>query len=177
MRFMTRLLVTLVFCLSSVSLQAGETDNYLSIYEDSISRLSQGELDAALIQAKNALLENPTHLPSRILLGNIYLLKGQGANAEKELTWRSTHLAIVSWSLAPSSPRWRIASSAESRLTSWARATRALEANKTTPQAKRCVTAFNMHYLRLDAPVLPPLPALWKGRCAPVFRWCLLTSR
>lgn len=65
-------------------LAVAETGN-IEFYEDAVRRLNQGDADAALIQAKNALLENPEHLPSRILLGNIYLLKGEGANAEKEL--------------------------------------------------------------------------------------------
>jgi putative PEP-CTERM system TPR-repeat lipoprotein len=77
--------VVLLLCLvMAYPLAAQEPDN-LAMYEDAVRRLNEGDTSAAMIQAKNALLENPMHLPSRILLGNIYLLQGHGTDAEKEL--------------------------------------------------------------------------------------------
>ena len=76
---------TILLCLT-VGLPAisQEFDN-TALYEDAVRRLSGGDISEALIQAKNALLEDPMHLPSRILLGNVYLLQGRGLDAEKEL--------------------------------------------------------------------------------------------
>jgi putative PEP-CTERM system TPR-repeat lipoprotein len=45
----------------------------------------QGELDAAVIELKNALQLNPDHEPARLLLGQAYLELGKPAAAEKEL--------------------------------------------------------------------------------------------
>ncbi len=77
--------VTLLLCILVQWPAAAQESGYVALYEDAVRRLNKGDTSAALILAKNALLENPTHLPSRILLGNIYLLQGQGADAEKEL--------------------------------------------------------------------------------------------
>ena len=48
--------------------------------------LDKGELRAASIELKNALVQNPNHPQARWLLGKIYLEFGQYAAAEKELT-------------------------------------------------------------------------------------------
>lgn len=55
------------------------------LYEDALQRFNSGEFDAAVVQLKNVLQENPGNLPARILLGRAYLRQGQGASAEKEL--------------------------------------------------------------------------------------------
>ena len=49
------------------------------------SLLEQGQRNAALIEAKNALQADPTHAESRVLAGNLYLFLGDGLSAEKEL--------------------------------------------------------------------------------------------
>ena len=45
----------------------------------------KGDISAAIIQAKNALKEDPKNAKARFLLGEIYLQRGNGAGAEKEL--------------------------------------------------------------------------------------------
>ena len=61
---------------------AKETDN--NYYESAVNYLSSGNSNAAVIQLQNSLRENPKHLPSRLLLGEIRLRQGRGAAAEKE---------------------------------------------------------------------------------------------
>jgi tetratricopeptide (TPR) repeat protein len=56
-----------------------------ALYEDAISRATEGDYEAAVIQLKNALQEAPRDLPARIALGRFQLRTGQGAAAEKEL--------------------------------------------------------------------------------------------
>ena len=45
----------------------------------------KGDINAAIIQAKNALKEDPKNVKARFLLGQSYLQRGNGAAAEKEL--------------------------------------------------------------------------------------------
>ncbi len=45
----------------------------------------QGKLKGSVIELKNAIQKNPNSPQSRLLLGQIYLKRGQGAEAEKEL--------------------------------------------------------------------------------------------
>ena len=45
----------------------------------------KGEPNAAVIQLKNALLQNPENTEARLLLGTVYVELGDGASAEKEL--------------------------------------------------------------------------------------------
>lgn len=80
-------LVVVCFCLHlpSTSFALIEPGTPAS-YELAASYLASGELQSARIEAKNAVQQNPDHLPSRILLGTIYVQNGEGASAEKELT-------------------------------------------------------------------------------------------
>jgi Tfp pilus assembly protein PilF len=48
--------------------------------------LAKGEIQAAVIQLKNALQQDPDNVRARLRLGKIYLRAGQGRAAEKELS-------------------------------------------------------------------------------------------
>ena len=54
-------------------------------YENAQQHYHKGEIDAAVIQLKNALQKNASNLKARALLGMIYADLGLGAAAEKEL--------------------------------------------------------------------------------------------
>ena len=47
--------------------------------------LKAGKTEAAVIQLKNALQENPSNIDARLLLGKLYLSLGDGVSAEKEI--------------------------------------------------------------------------------------------
>ena len=54
-------------------------------YEQALTAYDSGKMDTAFIHLKNALQENATHLPSRLLLGKIYFENGIFSEAEHEL--------------------------------------------------------------------------------------------
>ncbi|GHG02547.1 XrtA/PEP-CTERM system TPR-repeat protein PrsT [Thalassotalea marina] len=54
-------------------------------YEDALKSFYVEDFDAAVIHLKNALKNNPSHLPSRLLMAEILIAKGDGAGAEVEL--------------------------------------------------------------------------------------------
>ncbi|WP_448550360.1 XrtA/PEP-CTERM system TPR-repeat protein PrsT [Thalassotalea fusca] len=54
-------------------------------YESALERFYASDLDAAVIYLKNSLKNNPEHLPSLILMAEVYIAKGDGAAAEDEL--------------------------------------------------------------------------------------------
>ena len=54
--------------------------------DDAVKRLEQRDPQAAIIQLRNALQEDPGNLRARQLLGEIYLNEGRLAEAEKELS-------------------------------------------------------------------------------------------
>ena len=54
-------------------------------YENAARLYAGNDLRAAVIELKNALNEDPDHLPSRLLLGRIYVDNGLGADAEQML--------------------------------------------------------------------------------------------
>jgi putative PEP-CTERM system TPR-repeat lipoprotein len=56
-----------------------------SSYENTLTFLQQGKLNEAEIAVKNSIQQRPNYLPSRLLLGDILLQKGQPQSAEKEL--------------------------------------------------------------------------------------------
>ena len=64
---------------------AGPALGQESLYEDALERFDKGEYDAAVIQLKNVLSDDPNNLSARILIGRAYLLMGAAASAEKEL--------------------------------------------------------------------------------------------
>ena len=55
--------------------------------------LKQGKVNAAIIQLKNALKQDPKNAEARLILGKVYLHRGDGAGAEKELT-RARRLGV-----------------------------------------------------------------------------------
>ena len=54
-------------------------------YENALKSFYMEDLNAAVIYLKNALKNNPSHLPSRILMAEILIARGDGAGAEIEL--------------------------------------------------------------------------------------------
>ena len=53
-------------------------------YQEARGYFDKGEYRSAVIELKNALQAQPDHAPSRLLLGRIYLMRGDAAAAEKE---------------------------------------------------------------------------------------------
>ncbi len=68
--------------LCAFPLWAGDAHRF---YEDALERYRKGELQETVIQLKNALQQDGSHLPSRLLLGRALLAAGQPAQAEQEL--------------------------------------------------------------------------------------------
>ncbi len=60
---------------------ADSADEYLREAE---MRLAKGEVKAAIIELKNALQADPSHIPSRLMLGSMYLRIADGPAAAKE---------------------------------------------------------------------------------------------
>src|SRR5690606_1967299 len=56
-----------------------------AFFEDAVKRYKAGEYEAAIIQVKNALQQNPKLLPAMALMGEIYVATGDGAAAETAL--------------------------------------------------------------------------------------------
>lgn len=54
-------------------------------YEEALKSFYGSELNAAIIHLKNALQNQPNHLPSLVLLAEVYIAKGDGAAAEDSL--------------------------------------------------------------------------------------------
>jgi cytochrome c-type biogenesis protein CcmH/NrfG len=54
-------------------------------YEDALKSFYISELNAAIIHLKNALKNDPKHLPSMVLLAEVYIAMGDGALAENQL--------------------------------------------------------------------------------------------
>lgn len=54
-------------------------------FEDALKSFYMEDLNVAVIHLKNALKNNPLHLPSRILMAEILIAQGNGAGAEIEL--------------------------------------------------------------------------------------------
>ena len=61
---------------------------------------TQGDLKTSIIELKNAVQKNPDSAQARLLLGQIYLKTGQGAEAEKELK-RAKSLGVGDDSIKP----------------------------------------------------------------------------
>lgn len=78
----TRLLTAVIlvtFCINTLAKSAAD------FYESAVERFNQKDYQAAIILLKNALRENPKHLPSRILLGQSQLHAGDAIAAENDL--------------------------------------------------------------------------------------------
>jgi cellulose synthase operon protein C len=63
-------------------------------FSNAVERLNRGEVNAAIIQLRNALQEDPENTAARLMLGRLYLQTGDVAGAEKEL--RRAHDAMPS---------------------------------------------------------------------------------
>lgn len=59
-------------------------------YEKALVAFQQGEIDESNIYLKNILQKHPEHMPSRVLLAQIYIEKGDGIAAELELNKAKT---------------------------------------------------------------------------------------
>lgn len=63
----------------------GESEASARFMNDAREQIKKGDLNAAVIQLKNAIQRQPDNAEARKLLGEIYLRLGQGPAAEKEL--------------------------------------------------------------------------------------------
>ena len=59
----------------------------------------KGQLNATIIELKNALIQNPDNMEARLLLGTVHIELGDGASAEKELL-RAHELGVSSEGIA-----------------------------------------------------------------------------
>ena len=75
-------LIVVLCLLWSLIAFAADSDEYL---RDAQAYLDKGEVSAAVIQLKNALLVDPDNKEARLLLGKAYLKQKDGLSAEKEL--------------------------------------------------------------------------------------------
>ncbi len=87
-------LTSLAGCEKSVSLTDQEHIQRAKDFED------KGNLNSSIVELKNAIQKNPDNAQARLLLGQIYLKAGMGAEAEKELT-QATKLGVNSESVKP----------------------------------------------------------------------------
>ncbi|MCB1858290.1 MAG: PEP-CTERM system TPR-repeat protein PrsT [Gammaproteobacteria bacterium] len=78
-----RVIPVVLFCLSLTAAGAVGASDYLN---DARDYFEKGELNAAVIQLKNALQEDPSSIDARLLLGKVYLKVGDGVSAEKEIS-------------------------------------------------------------------------------------------
>ena len=77
-----RSVISLLLLFFMFVVHAADSNEYL---DEAREYLKAGKTEAAVIQLKNALQENPTNVEARLLLGRIYLRLGDGASAEKEI--------------------------------------------------------------------------------------------
>ncbi len=78
----TPLLIALLATLLTLPSLAADANGY---YEDGLKRYRQGARQEAMIQLRNALQQDNSHLPSRILLGQLLLESDRPGEAEQEL--------------------------------------------------------------------------------------------
>jgi putative PEP-CTERM system TPR-repeat lipoprotein len=78
------LLTSSLFLLSTHSL-ASNDQNADQPYEYALESFYLSELNTAMIHLKNALKNDPKHLPSIVLLAEVYIAIGDGASAENQL--------------------------------------------------------------------------------------------
>ena len=71
-----------VLLFAGTHLFAASAEDYLQAAR---KYLSDGEVNAAVIELKNALQEDPANLEARLMLGGVYLKLRDGSSAEKEL--------------------------------------------------------------------------------------------
>ena len=104
-RSITAMICRLIACLSvlaflssgAVFAAAVDTKKSESYFEDAKKYLKKKDVNAAIIQLKNALKSNPGNVAARTLLGEIYLRIGNGASAEKEFKFAIRQGESVVW--------------------------------------------------------------------------------
>lgn len=74
-----------LFLQPSLGLAVSSSPTSQSFYEDALRYVENGEREAAAIQLRNAIQEDPQNDEARVLLGRVRLEMGQPAAAEKEL--------------------------------------------------------------------------------------------
>ena len=79
----TLLLTGIIFCSNTAFAYTEQTTN--QPYEDALKSFYSEELSTAIIYLKTALKNKPDHLPSLILLAEVYIARGNGAAAEDAL--------------------------------------------------------------------------------------------
>jgi putative PEP-CTERM system TPR-repeat lipoprotein len=72
----------LVLVVPASAMPSGEAARY---YEDALQQFNAQQYKSAAIQLKNALQQDPSHLPARVLLARVHLEQGDSAAAEKEI--------------------------------------------------------------------------------------------
>lgn len=77
-----RSVVALLLLFFMSTLHAGDSNEFL---DEAKAYLKQGKIEAAVIQLKNSLQQDPSNVDARLLLGKLYLRAGDGASAEKEI--------------------------------------------------------------------------------------------
>jgi putative PEP-CTERM system TPR-repeat lipoprotein len=98
LRYPTIILTLSILTFFGVGCSADLTDSeYLARAQASYD---EGEFSSTVIDLKNSLSKNPNNAQARVLLGKTYLLFGQGAEAEKELT-RALELGLDRSSILP----------------------------------------------------------------------------
>ncbi|WDE13421.1 XrtA/PEP-CTERM system TPR-repeat protein PrsT [Thalassomonas haliotis] len=80
-------LTLILGCLASAKVLAFTFQEANQAYEDALRSFAQSDLSAAVVFLKNSLKNNPSHLPSKILMAEILIAQGDGAAAEIELTY------------------------------------------------------------------------------------------
>ena len=75
------LLLSCVLASSPIAAYASKADNY---FRDAEQYAAKGDISSAMIQLKNALKSDPTHLQSRLALGEIQLRMNDAPSAAKE---------------------------------------------------------------------------------------------
>jgi putative PEP-CTERM system TPR-repeat lipoprotein len=71
---MTRFKTLILFAM--LLFAASTSANVSQLYENAIQSYNEDNIDAAYIHLKNALYEDPSHLPSKILMGKVLISKG-----------------------------------------------------------------------------------------------------
>jgi putative PEP-CTERM system TPR-repeat lipoprotein len=78
-------LVVTLFSLLLVTPLTSANENLNEDYEKALIAFQNEELSSAVIHLKNIIQENPTHMPSRVLMAQILITQGNGLAAQVEL--------------------------------------------------------------------------------------------
>ena len=75
----------LALWLAGMPTQSAFAETAEEFYESGVALHAEGELLGAIIQLKNALQQNPDHLPARVMLGRLHLENNEPLDAENQL--------------------------------------------------------------------------------------------